>query len=232
MNPIQAPRIAEWLLRHFGSSPNNDVVLGDLNERYQRGRSRIWYWRQALIAIIESLLSEVRRQKRMRFHALLLGIGLQLLSSNLIGRVGGLLFQHRHQWGASNPHLVLMLLTVLLCALSGRFAWSHRPHGRAMVLMFSAWQLVPVFSLPVIGQLASPFSWIFEVASYLNLLLWNTYGLTVLDDACAICTTRSWYGLFLFGTSGLMTLLCLIVGSGVLTERSNGPSVQPTHATT
>ena len=31
MRTNQPPRIASWLLRHFGSSPNNDAVMGDLN---------------------------------------------------------------------------------------------------------------------------------------------------------------------------------------------------------
>lgn len=51
MRSNQPPGIAEWLLRHFGSSPNNDAVIGDLNERYQRDRTRGWYWRQVLLAI-------------------------------------------------------------------------------------------------------------------------------------------------------------------------------------
>jgi hypothetical protein len=51
MKSMEPPKVAAWLLRHFGCSPNNDVVIGDLNERYQQGTSRMWYWRQVLVAI-------------------------------------------------------------------------------------------------------------------------------------------------------------------------------------
>lgn len=54
MRSNQPPPIANWLLRHFGSSPNNDSVIGDLNEQYRQGRSRSWYWREALVAILFS----------------------------------------------------------------------------------------------------------------------------------------------------------------------------------
>src|SRR6266566_4775556 len=48
----QPPRLATWLLRHFGSSPNMDAIVGDLNEQYRQGRSRGWCWMQVLIAIL------------------------------------------------------------------------------------------------------------------------------------------------------------------------------------
>ena len=35
MTPKQPPVVATWLLRHLGSSPNNDAVLGD-HERLDR----------------------------------------------------------------------------------------------------------------------------------------------------------------------------------------------------
>jgi hypothetical protein len=34
MNPARPPRIATWMLEHFGSGPNIDTVLGDLAEQY------------------------------------------------------------------------------------------------------------------------------------------------------------------------------------------------------
>jgi hypothetical protein len=44
----------------LGSSPNNDVVIGDLNERYQRGCSYWWYLRQVLLAITIQRWRQVR----------------------------------------------------------------------------------------------------------------------------------------------------------------------------
>lgn len=34
MNAARPPRLAVWLLRRFGSSPNNAAIIGDLDERY------------------------------------------------------------------------------------------------------------------------------------------------------------------------------------------------------
>jgi hypothetical protein len=47
MLKTEPPAIATWMLQHFGSSPNNAELMGDLDERYRQGRSRTWYWRQA-----------------------------------------------------------------------------------------------------------------------------------------------------------------------------------------
>jgi hypothetical protein len=70
---MEPPKLARWLLRNFGCSPNNDAVIGDLDERYSQGRSHLWYWRQVFIAIITSLYSEVRTQKLHAVRTLILG---------------------------------------------------------------------------------------------------------------------------------------------------------------
>src|SRR5215467_7538522 len=57
------PKVARWLLSHFGCSPNNQAVIGDLDERYRNGHSRAWYWRQVAVAIVVSFLKEVWSNK-------------------------------------------------------------------------------------------------------------------------------------------------------------------------
>jgi hypothetical protein len=52
MSMVDPPRLAVWLLRNFASSPNNESLIGDLNERLRQGRSRAWYWRQVGIALV------------------------------------------------------------------------------------------------------------------------------------------------------------------------------------
>ena len=64
MTPKQPPVIATWLLRHLGSSPNNEAVLGDLAEEYSR-KGAMWYWRQVLKAIPVSAFREARGHKLM-----------------------------------------------------------------------------------------------------------------------------------------------------------------------
>jgi hypothetical protein len=39
MSSMEPPKVARWILKHFGSSPNNEAVIGDLDERYNTGRS-------------------------------------------------------------------------------------------------------------------------------------------------------------------------------------------------
>jgi hypothetical protein len=45
MNLRRPPAIAAWLIER------NSPLAGDLLEEFQRGKSRGWFWRQALIAV-------------------------------------------------------------------------------------------------------------------------------------------------------------------------------------
>src|SRR6185295_4258695 len=60
MTPKHTPRIPTWLLKRFGCGPNNNVVLGDLEEQYRKNGSALRYWRQALKAIPVNLFKELR----------------------------------------------------------------------------------------------------------------------------------------------------------------------------
>jgi hypothetical protein len=76
MTPKQPPRVATWILKHFGCGQDLDVVLGDLAEQYQQKASAMWYWRQVIQTIPVALFREVRAHKRMSGRALLTGWGL------------------------------------------------------------------------------------------------------------------------------------------------------------
>jgi hypothetical protein len=54
----------------YGPNPQDESIVGDLFEQYQRGRGRIWYWRQILAIVFVGLLQEVRRNKRAFFSGL------------------------------------------------------------------------------------------------------------------------------------------------------------------
>jgi hypothetical protein len=79
MTPKRLPGIATWMLKRFGSGPNNDVLLGDLAEQYRQNENTMWYWRQAMKAIPVSLFKEVRGHKTTAARALLTGWGLWTL---------------------------------------------------------------------------------------------------------------------------------------------------------
>jgi hypothetical protein len=46
------PRMATWLLKHFGPGYRNESLAGDLFEEFQQDRTRAWYWRQTAAAIL------------------------------------------------------------------------------------------------------------------------------------------------------------------------------------
>jgi len=73
MTTRQPPRNPTWMLKQFGSGPDNDVLLGDLAEQYQQKGGAVWYWRQALKAIPISLCREVFAHKTIAARALLTG---------------------------------------------------------------------------------------------------------------------------------------------------------------
>jgi len=80
MTPTKPPRIATWILKHFGCGQDLDVVLGDLAEQYQSNHSAIWYWRQVVQTIPVTLFREVRAHKSMAGRALLTGWALWFFS--------------------------------------------------------------------------------------------------------------------------------------------------------
>jgi hypothetical protein len=226
MRSTRPPKIPRWLLRHFGSSPKNDAVIGDLDEQYQRGRSLLWYWRQVLLAIVEGFVAEIRLHKLLAIRALFIGNLFKIVTTYLLDLVTRYLARHRHAWETPNLLFSSLVVTILLCAISARIvALLHRPHERATVFAFAAWQFLP--SLPLLGFVAAQLSWIREFGGRLHVLLWNTSGATALDGVCGVCTSPSWYGFLLIVTSALITVISLLVGSGVLEDESD---VQPKHA--
>ncbi len=50
MNSAKPPRLAARILQEFGPELNQEALAGDLNEAFQQGRSKGWYWRQVLAA--------------------------------------------------------------------------------------------------------------------------------------------------------------------------------------
>jgi len=76
--------MATWMLKHFGSGPNNDVILGDLAEQYVQKNSVSWYWRQAMKAIPVSLFREIRAHQGIAARALLTGWVTWILCGSLI----------------------------------------------------------------------------------------------------------------------------------------------------
>jgi hypothetical protein len=64
MNSAKPPRLAAWILQEFGPQLNQEALAGDLNEAFQQGRSKGWYWRQVVAAI---------RWRKLLYRLLILG---------------------------------------------------------------------------------------------------------------------------------------------------------------
>ena len=52
MRKRSPPAVATWLLAHFASDYQRDALAGDLIEQYDLGRSRCWYWKQVVAALL------------------------------------------------------------------------------------------------------------------------------------------------------------------------------------
>jgi hypothetical protein len=139
----QPPAVAVWLLRHFGSSPNNDVVIGDLNERYKRGRSRMWYWRQVATAIVVSFFQEIWGHKLLTIRAILVGWGVFFAASRFSFYLTWQLLFSLTSWSRYWRHpsitigaqiFELFFWGILTGSLVARL---HRRNHKAMVLAYA-----------------------------------------------------------------------------------------------
>jgi hypothetical protein len=174
---MQPPRLATWLLRHLGSSPHNDSIIGDLIEQYHTSPSIIWYWKQCLKAIATALLNECRTHKWLTLRALITGwTVLLVISPQSFGPIRELLFA-LEVWSRWWRHSWLLPLTwtfhaMLVCLIAGwLIARSHRPYQVQMVLMFTVSFCVVMWP-------------IFFVRATDNRPWWPTDVLPVLEPIC------------------------------------------------
>ena len=143
MPPTNPPKIPMWLLIHFGSSPNNAELLGDLAERYGQGRSPLWYWRQAAAAIVVSFFKEIWSHKLLTVRAILVGWGVFFAVSRFSFYLTWQLLFSLASWSRYWRHTSitigvqiseLLLWGILTGWLVARF---HRRSQKAMVLAYA-----------------------------------------------------------------------------------------------
>lgn len=180
----QPPKVAKWLLRHFGCSPNNPAIVGDLDERLGEGRSRGWYWHEVLIAIMAGIFEQVRTYKLRALRSLIFGWVLL----NLFGwlRVFLLipLWPHLSYGLNVGGNRWIELQSILLPILvSSELAWpacvgwllarTNRPNGKAMVLLLILC-VIPARVLILLIRVPS-------IPSPRNLLLMFFYNMLLLS---------------------------------------------------
>jgi len=143
MRSTQPPRTAGWLLRHFGSSPNNEALIGDLDERYRQGRSNLWYWRQALLAIVTSFFNEVGTHKLLTLRAIATGWVVAVVSRrafNLTWEILSALASWSRLWRHGWITIAVQVPEVVLSGVLAGWlvARLHRQTQKAMVLAYAA----------------------------------------------------------------------------------------------
>jgi hypothetical protein len=114
------PRIATWLLERLGPDYRNESLVGDLFEEYQQGRTRGWYWREAVIAICIGRATILRRiLPRLAASALLRFF---TEAAGLLGVIA-LCQQFRHAcasgWMADFASIAALLAGIGLCVSFG-----------------------------------------------------------------------------------------------------------------
>src|SRR5215831_3151619 len=84
MTPKQPPRMATWILKHFGSGSHIEELLGDLAEQYARTGNASCYWRQTLKAVPVTFMREIRANKWNTASGLVTGWVLWILVGMLV----------------------------------------------------------------------------------------------------------------------------------------------------
>lgn len=162
MSSRSAPRAATWLLERVGGRSRFEPLIGDLVEQFEHGRSRLWYWRQAVGTVAMALAQPLRLPALSFIAALAAGCALiwlvdagypyalQPLQENLSAL-------SLHPWTA---HAILRTAAIAMCGLLSdalilATVWAvtciHRSHPRALLSLFAA--AVTVRYLPGLARL-------------------------------------------------------------------------------
>jgi hypothetical protein len=142
----QPPRLARWLLKHFGSSSDNEALLGDLAEQYVEKGRPAWYWRQAIGAILVDFFKEIRGNKWLAARGLLTGWAVSIVFNKTV--VPGLVDMFFYGPWATSPitaefrNLYPFISSAPLPFLTGMLSgWLvgrlHRSHQTPVVLLFA-----------------------------------------------------------------------------------------------
>jgi hypothetical protein len=150
MRDQQPPRVATWLAQRLVFGPRRESLLGDLIEQYRQGRSRSWYWRQVLAAIVVGNVHDVAAHKMLALRALTIGLTLYYLFSFPVTWAAGI----AENWVSQqvivcdptsfwcqfwrNQFSVELLIYVAGAVSGGIVARLHRKHWVAMLSLYAA----------------------------------------------------------------------------------------------
>jgi hypothetical protein len=121
--------LATWLLDRFGSSTYGESLAGDLIEQYQKERSRIWYWKQVIVAVLTTR-AKFSRPPWMAAGRLLSGL---LAEATVVLTVCVVADEMRRGHGlaqAMNQRFIGTLTVLMTAAAAFAFAASRRGSNR------------------------------------------------------------------------------------------------------
>jgi hypothetical protein len=203
MTTPQPPRVAAWLFNCLAFSRHDEAIIGDLDESYNNGRSRSWYWRQVFFAVVVAWLKEIGEHK----FTTICVLSMSWIHLVALRRVFGYLAS-----GAANPLTAYVFANVL----------PHRWWEHNFVFWPVDWLLtwLPLFLISVFaGWLVSRFPDRQRRALVLTSLVFT----------CFVATPPTWRMLLglptvplYFNVRGIFipfqTLLGIALGGGLLTR--------------
>ena len=155
MKPTNPPSFATKLLESLVPQRTSEALLGDLIEQYEGGRSRTWYWRQVILALVISAGREGRTRKLQAVSAIVIGYVTARVAL-LFHDVAGCAIR-----GGLQAYLVFLPLAFFSAAASGWIV--RRSHPRAMVLIYAGFCVVAsvvafaVYAwLPIFDRMPAP----------------------------------------------------------------------------
>ena len=143
MSFARPPRLPTWLLERL--RPDTEALAGDIQEEYETGRSRTWYWKQTIGAVVIGIYEDIRLHKLLAARAVATGWAVLFMFSLILWSlsldlVGGLLPLRWHVYLWVHPPTVQLLLGVLGCFAYASSGWIvaklHRQHRTAMLLVY------------------------------------------------------------------------------------------------
>ena len=153
-----APAVATWLVERFCGEP---AIAGDLIEEYQERQSRLWYWRQVLIAVTACSGARIWDHKWLALRAIATG----WVFASVVIRLGMREIVHPW-WDTVAPHALYPVVASLAWLANGWLIGRlHRPYSTAMVSAYAVWLVVrsvaPVYAAAMAALAGgdSAFSW-------------------------------------------------------------------------
>jgi hypothetical protein len=155
MNTTPPPASAARLLKRLVPGEDHDVLLGDLQEEYQHGRSRAWYWFQIAAAIVASSWKDIRKHKLAALAAGALAIAYVLIISRAVAK-GYVELLNSSPWHLrASVATVIAVYKVIDLTISAALAWMMvrlaRDRGVTMVIAYCVAMLAAVCVLLLVN---------------------------------------------------------------------------------